>query len=49
MLFTASEAAEWVIQYRNFWNEFESQLFEKLATRPIKGEDKYIHHKLKTW
>ena len=25
------------------------QLFEKLATGPIKGEDKYIHGKLKMW
>ena len=36
-------------QYKKIWNEFESQLFEKLATEPIKGEGKYIHGKLKTW
>ena len=36
-------------QYKNIWNEVESQLFEKLATKPIKGEAKYVHGKLKTW
>ena len=34
-------------QYRNIWNEVESQLFEKLATEPIIG--KYVRGKLKTW
>ena len=34
MSFNVSEAAEWVLQYRNIWNEVESQLFEKLATGP---------------
>ena len=38
-----------VLQYRNIWNETESQLFEKLATVPVKLEDKYVHDKLKTW
>ena len=31
------------------WNEVESQLFEKLAKEPIKGEGKYVYGKLKTW
>ena len=49
MSFSVSEAPEWVLQYRNIWNEVESQLFEKLATGPIKGEGKYVQGKLKTW
>ena len=49
MSLNVSEAAEWVLQYRKIWNEVESQLFEKLATGPIKGEGKYVHGKLKTW
>ena len=35
-------------KYEKIWNEVESQLFEKLATEPIKGGDKYVHGKLKT-
>ena len=38
---------EWVSQYKKVWDEVESQLFEKLATEPIKG--KYVRGKLKTW
>ena len=49
MLFNISETKEWVFQYKKIWNEVESQLFEKLATEPIKGEGKYVHGKLKTW
>ena len=49
MSFNVSEAAEWMLQYKNIWNGVESQLFEKLATGPIKGEGKYVHDKLKTW
>ena len=49
MSFNVSEAREWVLQYRNIWNEVESQLFEKLATGPIKGKGKYVHGKLKMW
>ena len=49
MLFNVSDAKQWVLQYRNIWNEVESQLFEKLATGPIKGEGKYVHGKLKMW
>ena len=47
MLFNVSEEKEWMSQYKKIWNEVESQLFEKLATEPIKG--KYIYGKLKTW
>ena len=49
MSFNVSEAREWVSQYKKIWNEVESQLFEKLATEPVKGEGKYIHGKLKMW
>ena len=35
------------LQYRNIWNDVESQLFGKLATEPVKG--KYVRGKLKTW
>ena len=38
MSFNVSETLECVLQYRNIWNEVDSQLFEKLATVPIKGE-----------
>ena len=47
MSFNVSEENQWVSQYKKIWNEVESQLFEKLATEPIKG--KYVHGKLKTW
>ena len=36
-------------QYKKIWNEVESQLFEKLATEPIKKEVTYVHGKLKIW
>ena len=47
MSFNVSEEKEWVSQYKKIWNEVESQLFEKLATEPIKG--KCVYGKLKTW
>ena len=47
MPFNVSEVKKWTSQYKKIWNEVESQLFEKLATEPIKG--KYIRGKLKTW
>ena len=47
MSFNVSEEKEWTSQYKKIWNEVESQLFEKLATEPIKG--KYIRGKLKMW
>ena len=47
MSFNVSEEKEWVSQYKKIWNEIKSQLFQKLATEPIKG--KYICGKLKTW
>ena len=49
MSFNVSEEKEWASHYNKIWNEFESQLFEKRATKPIKGEGKYVHGKLKTW
>ena len=49
MSFNASEEKEWVSQYKKIWKEVESQLFEKLATAPIKEEGKYVYGKLKTW
>ena len=47
MSFNVSEEKEWMSQYKKIWNEVGSQLFEKLATEPIKG--KYVHGKLKKW
>ena len=47
MSFNVSEEEAWKTQYKKIWNEIESQLFEKLATEPIKG--KYVRGKLKTW
>ena len=49
MSFNVSEALEWVLQYRNIWNDVESQLFEKLIAEPINREGKYMHGKLKTY
>ena len=49
ILFNVSGEKAWVTQYEKISNEVESQLFEKLATKPIKGEGKYVHGKLKTW
>ena len=49
MLFNVSEEKKWVRQYKKVWNETESQLFEKMETKPIKKEDKYVNGKLKTW
>ena len=47
MSFNVSEGKEWMSQYRKIWNEVESELFEKLATEPIKGNN--VRGKLKTW
>ena len=47
MLFNVSEEKEWMSQYKKIWNEVGSQLFEKLATEPIKGKD--VRGKLKKW
>ena len=49
MSFNVSEEKEWMAQYKKISNEVESQLFEKMATEPIKKEGKYVHGKLKTW
>ena len=47
--FNVSEILAWVLQYKNIWNEVESQLFEKMVTEPMKGESKHVHGKLRTW
>ena len=47
--FNVSEEKEWASRYKIIWNEVESQLFEKMATEPIKGESRYVNGKLKTW
>ena len=47
MSFNVSEVKEWVSQYKNIWNEVESQLFEKLTTGSVKREGRYVHGKLK--
>ena len=49
MSFNVFEESEQVFQCHKNWNEVESQLFEKLAAEPIKGEGKYVHGKLKMW
>ena len=49
MSFNVSEEKAWVAQYEKILNEVESELFEKLATGPIRGEGRYIHGELKTW
>ena len=48
MSFNVSEEV-WKTQYKRIWNEIESQLFEKLATEPIKREGRYANGTLKTW
>ena len=45
MSFNVFEVPEWVLQYRNIWNEVELQLLEKPPTDITKGEGK---QKLKT-
>ena len=49
MTFNVFEVQEWVLHYTNIWNQVESQLFEKLTTKLIKEEGKYMHGKLKMW
>ena len=49
MSFNVSEIPESALQYRNIWSEVVLQLFEKLATGPIKGEGKYVYGQLKMW
>ena len=36
MSFNVSEEKEWVSQYKKIWNGVDLQLFEKMATGPIK-------------
>ena len=47
MSFNVSDEGAWKTQYKKIWNEIESQLFEKLTTEPIKGNN--VRGKLKTW
>ena len=49
MSFNVFETNEWVSQYKNIWNKVEWQMFEKMTTRPIKGEGRYVHGKLEMW
>ena len=48
MSFNVSEEKGWVSQYKKIWNDTDSKLFEKMATEPIKREDRYVNGKLKT-
>ena len=47
--FNVSEEKAWKTQYQKIWNEVESQLFEKMATEPIKKEGRSANGKLKIW
>ena len=47
MSFNVSEEEAWKTRYKKIWSDVESQLFEKLATEPIKGNK--VRGKLKTW
>ena len=47
MSFNVFKEKEWMSQYKKIWTEVESQLFEKLATEPIKGNN--VRGKLKKW
>ena len=49
MSFNISKEKEWVSQYKKIWNQTEPQLFERIATEPIKREGRYVNGKLKTW
>ena len=49
MSFNVFEEKGWVSQYKKICNETESQLFEKMATEPIKREGRFVNGKLKTW
>ena len=49
MSVNVSEEKPWKAQYKKIWNEVKSQLFEKMATEPIKREGRYVNGKLKTW
>ena len=49
MSFNVSVEKRLLSQYKKMWNEVESQLFENMATEPIKREGRYVYGKLKTW
>ena len=47
--FNVSEEEAWKAQYKKILGEFESQLFEKMATEPIKRNGRYVNGKSKKW
>ena len=49
MSFNVSEEKAWKTQYEEVWNEIKSQLFEKMATEPMKKEGRCVNGKLMTW
>ena len=49
MSFNVFVEKEWVSQDKKILNEVESQLFEKLATEPIKEGGTCVYGKFKTW
>ena len=48
MSFDVENHKEWVDKYEKVWEEVESQIFEKLSTKPVR-DGKYVNSKLKTW
>ena len=49
MSFNVSEEKASKTQYEEIWNEVKSQLFEKMATEPIKRGGRCVNGKLMTW
>ena len=49
MSFNVSEEKASKTQYEEIWNEVKSQLFEKMATEPIKRDGRCVNGKLMTW
>ena len=49
MSFNDSDEKSWKTQYKKIWNEVESELYEKMSTKLIKKEDRYVNGKVKTW
>ena len=48
MSFNVSEEKASKTQYEEIWNEVKSQLFEKMATEPIKRDGRCVNGKLMT-
>ena len=46
MPFNVFQILEWVFNYQKIWNKIQSQLREKLTTKPIKVECNYMRSKL---